>query len=343
MSFRWIILILALPAAALADAGSFTGSLADLSGQQAPPPPPPPGAYRPMVQNEVPVEACPEDFGARAGSTTDRLGTKTQEAVQRVEAGLSGLNNDMARKILAKIKAKKIRVACGVSSGLDGGQTEFEAGGKVKITIYMAARQDQYSLEARIFHELIHAVDPDNKYILSAAMHSRDGFPDPVYGCQFALFNGVGADEIDRVNNYERSNGLTIPQLESYSCQGGDCATLRKYAYLCSSGKPLASGTTLDAASAQKAVECIMDGILNKCELKACADLRAKADAEMERNNGNLPSALRKELKATGGRLYQAGLEKKKPSELEEGDRELYKAAFKAGFLKETGPDSCLK
>lgn len=334
---------MALPAAALADAGSFTGSLADLSGQQAPPPPPPPGAYRPMVQNEVPVEACPEDFGARAGSTTDRLGTKTQEAVQRVEAGLSGLNNDMARKILAKIKAKKIRVACGVSSGLDGGQTEFEAGGKVKITIYMAARQDQYSLEARIFHELIHAVDPDNKYILSAAMHSRDGFPDPVYGCQFALFNGVGADEIDRVNNYERSNGLTIPQLESYSCQGGDCATLRKYAYLCSSGKPLASGTTLDAASAQKAVECIMDGILNKCELKACADLRAKADAEMERNNGNLPSALRKELKATGGRLYQAGLEKKKPSELEEGDRELYKAAFKAGFLKETGPDSCLK
>ncbi|HNW43248.1 MAG TPA: hypothetical protein PKI19_02015 [Elusimicrobiales bacterium] len=340
-----VLFSLLFPAGAYAapPASSLDG-LTGLAGAQAPAPPPPPGSYKAIVQTEVPVEACPAYFGAKAAEATARLNAKTQEAVQMVESALPALNKALARKILLKIKAKKIRVLCGESSGLDGGKTEHEAGGAVNITMYLKAGGSQYPLADRIFHEFIHAADPDGKLILSAAMHARAGFPDPVYGCQFGVFRNIGTDEIDRLGNYERSQGLTIPELDSYACAGRDCAQLRKYAYLCSTGKPLAGAATLDKAAEQKGAACVMDGILNNCELAACSGFRAKVDEEMERSGGSLTAELGGRLKAAGARLYRAALAEKKPSQLEQPeDRPLYIAAFKAGFLKKTGPGSCLK
>jgi hypothetical protein len=292
---------------------------------------------------EIPIEACPADFGATAAEMTARLAEKTREAVRMVDSCLPGLNKTMAKDIRRALKAKKVKILCGDSSGLDGGLTEHAGDGKAAITIYMRARGTQFPLAARVFHELIHAVDPGGKYVLSAKMHARSGFPDPVYGCQFACFQSIGSEDIDRLNNFQRTNGIVIPPLESYDCKGPDCPYLKQHAYLCSTGKPMAGADTLDAAAEQKASSCIVEGLLNECALKACKDFRATVEEATEKTGGDLTPEMGKVLTGLGKRLYRAALEGKKPAELDEADRPVYQAAIKAGFLKKTGARSCLK
>lgn len=98
-------------------------------------------------------------------------------------------------------------------------------------------------LDLTLFHELLHVADPDDDAVFSSASHNRGlGFPDGIYGCEYAC-----AGEIDP-GSYGRAymllfEGLVrpLPEDGGYVCPtgaGADCATLKKYAWLCRNGAP---------------------------------------------------------------------------------------------------------
>lgn len=237
-----------------------------------------------------------------------RLEAAVDKAVEKVQGCLKGLNSGIAGKIVRKLKRKKIHFVCGDQGGTEGGRVEFYQNGAADVIMSMQRKRGiiSYPLEQRVFHELIHAVDPQGNLLLSAKAHARAGFPDPVYGCQFACYpEAVGTDEMDRLYNYQRHNSLVIPEDKSYSCDEEgtgkhECATLRKHAHLCRTGEPYATRSMKDEAKLKELPGCLIEKCLNECGARVCKKLVKGVSDVMEANGGAIPRSWREKLLSMG-------------------------------------------
>lgn len=236
---------------------------------------------------------------ARGGGQRDQdkyLSDAIEDALQKVDGCLVNYNKgEIARKI--KTHYRSFEFSCYQDERGSGGVTTHD-GGKASISMTMHSRLVQYSMSARVFHEMIHAVDQgstnlaaksgrDGKYIVSQEMHNNLGYPDPVYGCQFACYGGVGDDERKAVARYNRQlveaggEGSEIPLYDGKKfkcpadqpdcCKKDDpyCGELLTYAGLCDLGEPYepkGAGEKIAAAARKRgASKCIAEQMINGC------------------------------------------------------------------------------
>ncbi len=214
-------------------------------------------------------------------------------AYEKVGSCLSGFNPKLAAKIKAEFH--KFKFVCDQETRAHGGTTTHDVeNGKLvsaEIKLTMRSRLVQYGRQARLFHEMIHAVDlpardqsaltgRDGKLIVSAQRHASAGFPDPVYGCQFACYpQGIGEDEGKAVKRWSQALAADGLELESNPKKqvelGEDAGPYAQlyaptYAKLCESGKPVVSETLLEADRAANRPTCIAEKLANACSEPKC-------------------------------------------------------------------------
>ncbi len=309
------VLLLALAPSARADSLAALKSQAGPSGADA--------AAAPTASvsaKEIPFPGCDEKQQQRMRAAIDG-------AMKMVDSCLSTYNKGvMARDI--KRDFPKFRFSCAQEMRASGGETVREpTTGPLKsadISMTMHTRMSQYSLEARVFHEMIHAVDgnPNQRYIVSPEFHKTAGFPDPVYGCQFTCYGGVYDDERKAMVRYLRQlgDGADIPASDrKVDCDNGqDCGTLEKYVYLCDTAKPVVTKEVKAAAHKGGAPKCIAEGLLNGCDsindVKSCGGavkgqlcaVRCKILQAQADNGGQFPDYIVNDMLGLGARLEGA-------------------------------------
>ena len=293
----------------------------------APPPPAPEGTAVDALT--FPLTGCTD--AQRPGVAAAVRGARAM-----VDSCLQSLNPKMAADIAAHFS--KFDFACGQEPSGAGGRTTHEVDGRGRllaahITLTMRSRLVQYTKEARLFHEMIHAVDPpaggqakanrDGRYVISAARHAVAGFPDPVYGCQFACYGGIGEDEGKQMTRYVRllkEDGLDIPESrKDFPCEGEACLHVKRYAYLCETGKPVVSKAILARDRKANLPTCVAEGLLNACgkaDDASCASrtppkgalcaLRCETLLDAAANEGRLSGAVADKMFALGARLAEA-------------------------------------
>jgi hypothetical protein len=158
-----------------------------------------------------------------------------------------GLNPELGRRLVDSDGAHGVSFHCNYLLKNAQASTNSRGSPNIGVKIDEGLRPDQdqsvqeiRSIDITVFHELIHAVDPDDKRLFSLWAHNRvSPFPDGVYGCEFACGGSMDA------YTYVRSKVLVfealvrpLPELSGYSCppeaSGSDCSTLKKFAWLCS-------------------------------------------------------------------------------------------------------------
>ncbi len=305
-----------------------------------------------------------------AGCTADQQSGMEKAilaAREKVDTCLSGINPKMASEIAKQYS--KFKFSCYQESRGAGGDTQHETDGKghltaANISITMHSRLIQYSREARVFHEMIHAIDlpadnqaaktnRDGHFIISAARHAKAGFPDPVYGCQFSCYpSDVGEDEGKVMNSYSRllkESNMEIP--DSTKNIPGEDATpysklyLKKYAYLCETGKPIVPKDLVDKDRAANRPTCVAEGLLNACDAaddKSCASknppkgqlcaLRCETTLDIAANGGHLSGKQADKMFSLGKRLSDAS--DNGGADLSDEDKAVYADAQKKGLIK---------
>lgn len=268
------------------------------------------------------------------GEQQARVEKAIRGARETVDSCLAGFNPKMAADIGRQFH--KFKFYCNQEPSGAGGVTTHDVDEKHRlaaahIRLTMRSRLIQYSLEARAFHEMIHAIDVpasnqaaktgrDGKFILSAARHATPGFPDPVYGCQFSCYGGIGEDEGKAMTRYSRllaESGLEIPEsrkdVPCGDANSYECLYVKKYAYLCETGKPIVSAGLVEKDRAANRPLCIAEGLANACDEAddaSCASknppkaalcgLRCEILLETAANGGRMPGK-------TADRLFQVG------------------------------------
>ncbi|MCX5796928.1 MAG: hypothetical protein NTY77_15640 [Elusimicrobia bacterium] len=290
-----------------------------------------PGAL--VATAKLPISPeCPQ-------AAAQQLAQASERAADAASSCLNRLNPAMSGKIQKALARNKLRLLCGDETGTEGGRIERYQDGSVDLVLPLKTHAIQYPLDARIFHELIHAVDPGAQYIVSAQVHARPGSPDAVYGCQFACFGGVGTDEVDRLRNYQSQGSVSIPELEDYSCAGKadqrECPTLRRYAYLCKLGKPMIDEEALRKVRAKDLPACLVEKLMNDCPDKACVTLRGRFEASSSESGGKPPPEMLKYMLDVGGALGAALGPDQDESGLATPDaKALFKSAKARGYHK---------
>lgn len=258
-----------------------------------------------------------------------KLNGAIQAAARRVDSCLEQENPAIARKIRSNFH--KMKFHCGYSGGMAGGNTDANQDGSADVTLNFRAHGVQYSLAARTFHEMIHAVDPLNKLILSPHAHAQAGYPDVVYACQLDCYpSGVSDDErkqIMRLGRALQEEGRQVPLADVKDCPSEyDCPTISAYTAICRGGKVLSTKTVRDADKKQNAPICFAEALLNACS-GACRGRKsgpvcAKAcafDAASDEGKGTMIP----DFQAVGARLAAADDDGGKS--LEGDDLALYK------------------
>lgn len=289
--------------------------------------------------------------------------TAIRAARAKVDSCLSGINPKMASEISRLFD--KFRFSCYQEPRGAGGDTRHDLNAKgnvsgADISITMRSRMIQYSKESRVFHEMIHAIDPpatnqsaktnrDGHFIISAARHAKAGFPDAVYGCQFSCYpNEIGEDEAKVIRNYNDSTA-NIP--ESTKDIPVDNASpyaklhVKQYAYLCETGKPIAPKDLIDKDRAANMPTCVAEGLLNSCDAAddascksprpprgALCGLRCETLIDEAANGGRISRRLIDKMFALGRRLADATANG--GADLSEEDRVVYADAQKKGLIR---------
>lgn len=269
-----------------------------------------------------------------AGDQQARVEKAIRGAREKVDSCLAGFNPKMAAEIGRQFH--KFKFYCNQEPSGAGGVTTHDVDGKNRlaaahIRLTMRSRLIQYSMEARVFHEMIHAIDVpasnqaaktgrDGKFIISASRHATPGFPDPVYGCQFSCYGGIGEDEAKAMTRYSRllaESGLEIPEsrkdIPCADANSYECLYVKKYARLCETGKPVASADLLETDRAANRPLCIAEGLANACDAAddascgsqkppkgALCGLRCEILLETAANGGRMPGK-------TADRLFSIG------------------------------------
>ena len=246
------------------------------------------------------VEGCAADDAKTLEGAVDR-------AVKKVETCLKELNPKLAADILKGYGGFHYR--CGQGGGMEGGKTTF-AGGVPTVELELKPTGVQYDFEARTFHELIHAVDPQYK-LINAAAHARAGATDAVYGCQLACYpGGIGAQETELAPRA----GSKVPDPPAgydpkaymepdarYLMDAGEYKLAADiYAGICAAGRPFLPAKVLDA-------NCLANKIMLACpgaaDKSGCTDaaIRRSAACELlceEEDAGAQVSAAKKAARA---------------------------------------------
>jgi hypothetical protein len=300
---------------------------------------------------------CDEKQQARVQAAID-------SALKMVDSCLSGYNKG---KMAAAIKKNfnKFYFSCAPETRSSGGVTTHDADGQTlkaaHISLTMHTRLIQYSLPARVFHEMIHAIDlpagnqsakenRDGHYILSASRHASPGFPDPVYGCQFACYGGVGEDERKAMTRYLTllaESNLDIPASDkNIACESyEDCDIRKRYAYLCDTAKPIAPNDLIAKDRKANRPTCIAEGLQNSCDAindeKNCpakpslgplCAVRCEILQGAAANGGSYPPELASKMLGLGQRLSDAY--DNNGEGLSDDDAKVYAAAKRKGLLK---------
>lgn len=278
-----------------------------------------------VAEYKPPVTGCDEKQQAS-------MEAAIAAARKKVDDCLDGFNHRIAAEIQKNFK--KFTFSCHQETRAAGGNTDHELAddGSLKsaaISITMHSRLVQYSREARVFHEMIHAIDlpsrdraakkdRDGRLIISAERHASAGFPDPVYGCQFSCYpEGIGEDEGKQITRYNRllnesGEGLKLPEGKKKVDDGGNQYAQiygPTYAGLCETGKPVAPKSLVAKDRELNRPVCIAEKILNGCDApdEACASAHPPKGELCERRCAVLrdPKAA-DEVIAMGGRLASA-------------------------------------
>lgn len=286
----------------------------------------------------------------------------------KVDSCLAGFNPKMAAEIAKQFP--KFKFQCEQTPRSEGAVTDHETDAHGRLTsatikLTMHSRMVQYSREARLFHEMIHAIDPpsrdraaasgrDGRYIISASRHATAGFPDPVYGCQFSCYpDGIGEDEGKEITRYNRllsssAGGLKLPEgKKPVDCPAGAqyCALYApNYAGLCETGKPVFPSDLVAKDRVANRPTCLIEALVNSCPAAdgvACASakppsgplcaLTCETVLAQEANGGRMPRKTADRLYAIGGKLSAAIDDG--GAGLEGDDKALYAAAQRKGFL----------
>lgn len=205
-------------------------------------------------------------------------------AAKTAETCLKDLNPKLAEKVLKRYAG--FEYACSDVLSFEGGDTKQLGGGRAKVTMAFKTSGLQYDFEARLFHELLHAVDPTYELIGNRDAHRRAGNPDVVYACQLACYpGGIGAQEItmsqkagsvpDTPKGYDPKRRLDADS--AYLMDDSEHRfAAETYASLCAGGKPASAQKSLDRA-------CLAQKIVNGCpkgeDAKFCGSDAAEASA----------------------------------------------------------------
>lgn len=93
-----------------------------------------------------------------------------------------------------------------------------------------SVRETRY-LDETVFHELLHAADPkDARMYTNYAHNHAEGFPDAIYGCEYACTGNMDPPALGYLVAFE-AVVKPIP-----ACGKGDCPPLKKYEWLCKNG-----------------------------------------------------------------------------------------------------------
>lgn len=281
-------------------------------------------------ENVLTIDNCQPEQEAIVQAALD-------QALSTVDGCLININRTMARAIQTLTQRGRVSIACEEVASSHGARTEHQPRGKVSIFVNLASTSpDQKPISARLFHELIHAVDPQDRYLISPAAHNNAGFPDPVYGCQYACYGGVGAAEGDYVRTYARTNQITLAEYPDFPCAGIPshfCPVLRKYAQLCKTGLPPAIASPGDAQRRSQLPGCILGALVERCAAP-CRDIQAKVRVlEAPETNSETRRATRQELLALASKLARA-LSLEDPADLTESERGLYRVAQRGHYYQ---------
>ena len=187
-------------------------------------------------------------------------------AAKKAETCLKDLNPRLAEKVLKSYAG--FEYACSSELSFEGGDTKQLGGGRARVTMAFKTSGLQYDFEARLFHELLHAVDPAYALLGNREAHKRAGNTDVVYSCQLACYpGGIEAQEI-KMSQKAGSVGDTPKGYDPKKQMDADSAYMmddsehrfaaETYASVCAGGKPAAAQKSLDKA-------CLAQKMVNGC------------------------------------------------------------------------------
>jgi hypothetical protein len=327
------------------------------------------------------LDGCVQEKVTKGGKVVDRDQDKEMRAA--IDSAVTRLDSCLVRyhkgEMAAKIKKqlKNFKFSCAQEVRSEGGVTTFADDGTPEISMTMHTSMGQYGLPARVFHEMIHAVDPpvtgkDKKttrlYVVSDDAHNSKpaGFPDPVYGCQFACWGSMYGDRIgdDERKAIARYNGTLsdagakeIPMMDeaAFTCpedfpdckdadnhKHGYLRQLLTYAWLCQEARPYLPKEAKNPMQRRAAPICIAQQLINGCpqidDAKKCpakksqgalCSAKCEITQAMDAGTGAANTVIDK-YKGLGKKFTDAY-----PKGLATGDEDkpLYDAAKKAGLL----------
>ncbi|MBI5211202.1 MAG: hypothetical protein HY927_14615 [Elusimicrobia bacterium] len=291
------------------------------------------GAAAPPLLSAQDDGALPPPVVCDQARDGDQVVAALNAALDKVDACLEGINPDLARRIRQGDRAGAFRLYCAAEAGTHGARTVHRASGGADIFINLrpGGKAGQFPLEQRVFHELMHAVDPGDRYLISPEAHGRVGSPDAVYGCHFACYPGGMHDE-DALEM--RNHGLAIPERAEQPCEGSSplyCAALRRYAHLCRAGRPHADAAQSDQRREANVPACVMDKILNACRAPACRSLQDEIRTLTDDGSVPIPQGRAAELLRMRRRIA-AALEGGDASGLDDPELPLYEAARRSRY-----------
>lgn len=193
------------------------------------------------------------------GDQTSAMISNINQAIARVDSCLAKLNPSLADEIHEILNARVWRFRCRwrqdeSACGWTGHEWSKNQGGLIVIVTSKSLKAtstactESGSIASIVFHELIHAADREERYMVSHDDHLF-GFPDVVISCDNACYPGwldskKGDQAADAIKRAEKKFGVRVGESGGSSCPYKDddrCRALRKYTHVCKTGKNLGS------------------------------------------------------------------------------------------------------
>lgn len=196
-----------------------------------------------------------------------------------------GLNRDLGARMIDLLDRGRVHFSCGDASarGTLGETWAREADADVTMVTWpprdlIDGFPDQHVFT--LFHELIHAVDPEDRRMLTQTLHNFGGFPDGVYGCELACLGSIPGERIRRnVLVYQAVAEADIPEKPGWNGTArsqDDRKLLRQLSWVCQNNGPFVNAKIRQRTALLEQTLCAVGGF-PRCEAPVCAEERDAA------------------------------------------------------------------
>lgn len=155
---------------------------------------------------------------------------------------------------------------------------------KGKVPVILVMKKPESASEDwpyTIFHEMLHASDPDYALMVTQDLHNRGSFPDAVYGCTYAVRRRVD-EGWTRLQTFVYDSwslaeqGIPMVETRCDNCKRPwDQRQMNKFGWLCANDGPFMTDEMRPRLPQLEQTYCLINGVRDKCTSGICAEYTA--------------------------------------------------------------------